>query len=345
MRKATYRLYPTPAQKVALGDLLRSHQQLYNAALEERISAWQKLRKSISYADQCKSLTDIRRCLPEYAIPNCSSQQMTLRRLNRAFSAFFGRVKRGEAPGFPRFKSLSGFPGISFKGHGDGWRFTPEDKWKHGCLRLSGVGQMRCRGRARQGGDIRASDLCFRDGEWFLSLSLEEEKTVRPRCGDGAIALDWGVDTLLTGITDKDEVVLVENPRLYQKGKEHINALARSVSRKKRGSKRRKRAVRRLSRARGREARVRLDQLHKLTCTLARNYAMVGMEELAVKAMTQKKKGKVGGADEVQNSGMGTAQKAGLNREILDTAPAKLMSQLRYKDGMDTSLPPGMVAR
>jgi putative transposase len=76
---------------------------------------------------------------------------------------------------------------------------------------------------------------------------------------------------------------------------------------------------------------VRLDWLHKLTCTLARNYAMVGMEELAVKAMTQKKKGKVGGADEVQNSGMGTAQKAGLNREILDTAPAKLMSQLRYK--------------
>ncbi|MDO9069092.1 MAG: helix-turn-helix domain-containing protein, partial [Deltaproteobacteria bacterium] len=49
-RKATYRLYPTHRQAEALGVLLRSHQQLYNAALEERIGAWNKARKSISYA-------------------------------------------------------------------------------------------------------------------------------------------------------------------------------------------------------------------------------------------------------------------------------------------------------
>jgi len=48
LRKTTYRLYPTPKQAVALDALLRSHQQLYNAALEERISAWSKAGKSIS---------------------------------------------------------------------------------------------------------------------------------------------------------------------------------------------------------------------------------------------------------------------------------------------------------
>ena len=42
LRKTTYRLYPTPKQAIALDALLRSHQQLYNAALEERISAWSK---------------------------------------------------------------------------------------------------------------------------------------------------------------------------------------------------------------------------------------------------------------------------------------------------------------
>lgn len=128
LRKTTYRLYPTPKQTVALDALLRSHQQLYNAALEERISAWSKAGKSISYADQCKSLTVLRRDLPEWAdAANCSSQQMTLRRLDKAFGAFFRRVKAGQTPGFPRFKSLGRFSGFSFKSHGDGWRFTPED--------------------------------------------------------------------------------------------------------------------------------------------------------------------------------------------------------------------------
>ena len=151
LRKTTYRLYPTPKQAVALDALLRSHQQLYNAALEERISAWSKAGKSISYADQCKSLTQLRTELPEWALANCSSQQMTLRRLNKAFAAFFRRVKAGQEPGFPRFKSLARFPGFSFKGHGDGWRFTPGADWRHGTLRLSGVGQIRARGQARQG--------------------------------------------------------------------------------------------------------------------------------------------------------------------------------------------------
>ncbi|MBS7349580.1 MAG: helix-turn-helix domain-containing protein, partial [Comamonas sp.] len=36
LRKTTYRLYPTPKQALALAQLLRLHQQLYNAALEER---------------------------------------------------------------------------------------------------------------------------------------------------------------------------------------------------------------------------------------------------------------------------------------------------------------------
>ena len=148
-RKVNYCLYPTPRQAEALGVLLRSHQQLYNAALEERISAWKMARKSISYANQCASLTEIRRDLPEWAEANCSSQQMTLRRLDKAFSAFFRRVQKGETPGFPRFKSLARFPGFSFKSHGDGWRFTPGKNWKHGSLRLSGVGHVTCRGKAR----------------------------------------------------------------------------------------------------------------------------------------------------------------------------------------------------
>ena len=52
-RKITDKLYPTAKQSELLMDLLRLHKDLWNAALEERIEAWRKAQKSISYEDQC----------------------------------------------------------------------------------------------------------------------------------------------------------------------------------------------------------------------------------------------------------------------------------------------------
>lgn len=78
-----HKLYPTPKQALVLARMLAAHQKLYNAALEERISAWRNGQHSISYEDQTKSLTLVREQLPEdWAWMNCSSQQVTLRRLN-----------------------------------------------------------------------------------------------------------------------------------------------------------------------------------------------------------------------------------------------------------------------
>lgn len=326
LRKTTYRLYPTPKQAAALAQLLCSHQQLYNAALEERISAWAKARKSISYADQCKSLTQLRTELPEWALANCSSQQMTLRRLNKAFAAFFRRVKAGQEPGFPRFKSLARFPGFSFKGHGDGWRFTPGADWRHGTLRLSGVGQIRARGQARQGGEIRSSDLLHKDGCWYLSLTLAVAQPERERTGNGAMAYDWGVETFLSGITHAGDRVNIDNPRWWQQAKGEIVALQQAVSRKaNKRSNRRRKTVRRLAAARAKVARKRLDWAHQQTAALAGKYALVATEELTLKNMTRSAKGTA------EEPGRQVAQKAGLNREILDTAPGLFTSLLRYK--------------
>lgn len=326
LRKTTYRLYPTPKQAAALAQLLCSHQQLYNAALEERISAWAKARKSISYADQCKSLTQLRTELPEWALANCSSQQMTLRRLNKAFAAFFRRVKAGQEPGFPRFKSLARFPGFSFKGHGDGWRFTPGADWRHGTLRLSGVGQIRARGQARQGGEIRSSDLLHKDGCWYLSLTLAVAQPERERTGNGAMAYDWGVETFLSGITHAGDRVNIDNPRWWQQAKGEIVALQQAVSRKANTrSNRRRKTVRRLAAARAKVARKRLDWAHQQTAALAGKYALVATEELTLKNMTRSAKGTA------EEPGRQVAQKAGLNREILDTAPGLFTSLLRYK--------------
>lgn len=327
LRKSTYRLYPTPKQVMALETILRSHQQLYNAALEERIDCYRKTGRSLSFADQCKSLTVLRSESPEWATAaNCSSQQMTLRRLDKAFGAFFRRVKAGQTPGFPRFKSLERFASMSFKGHGDGWRFTTGADWRHGSLRLSGVGQISARGQARQGGEIRASEVMLKAGKWYLSLLLDIGEPVRSRTGDAAMAFDWGVETFLSGVQHDGQVFAEPNPRWWQAEQARIVELQQAVSRKtNKRSNRRRLTVRRLAAAKSKTARRRLDWQHKLAAQLASRFALVATEELQIQNMTRSAKGTA------EEPGSRVAQKAGLNREILDTAPALFTTLLRCK--------------
>lgn len=329
MRKVTYRLYPSRTQSAALSDALRLHQQLYNACLEQRIDAYRRRRVTLTYADQCRGLTELRKECPEFAAVNCSSQQVTLRRLDKAFKAFFDRVKKkGASAGFPRFKSLSRFPGFGFKSHGDGWRFMPGADWRHGKLRLQGIGVIKARGQARQGGVIKSSELLHRDGVWHLSLTVECAD-IKRESGAGACGLDWGVETFATLAVatggGQPAMEAVENPRWFQQGRERIAGLQRAVSNKKRGSNRRRKAARRLAKDRARTARRRLDWQHKLSAGLVERFALIATEELSVKNMTRS------AAGTVDEPGKNVAQKAGLNREILDTAPSQFLSMLRYK--------------
>ena len=102
MRRAyKFRMRPTRGQHLRLQACLNSHRELYNAALQERRDAWQMTGIGVSYTQQSAQLREIRACRPDVALWSFSSQQATLRRLNKAFSAFFRRVKAGETPGLP----------------------------------------------------------------------------------------------------------------------------------------------------------------------------------------------------------------------------------------------------
>ena len=58
-RKVTFKLYPNAVEAERLTGWIRLHCELYNAALEERIDAWRKHGKSISYYDQQNVLPEI----------------------------------------------------------------------------------------------------------------------------------------------------------------------------------------------------------------------------------------------------------------------------------------------
>jgi len=348
-RKVTYKLYPSAIQADGLLALLRQHKDLWNAALQERIDAWSKAKKSISYEDQCKSLTEIRGALPEdWATMNCSSQQITLRRLDKAFKAFFARCAKGQSPGFPRYKSLARMPGIGFKGHSDGWRFAPNlanegrpddfgviRRAKHGTLRLQGLGHIKLRGQARAAGVIKSCELLYRYGQWHVSVTLEcaDADVARARSEDHAMAADWGVSKLLSIVrtdgaedgTHREATEDFDNPRWYRSAQERLVALDRSVSAKRRGSKSWRRAAKLRGSFKAKLARQRHDHQHQLTSRLAARCSIFATEKLSIKNMT----GSAAGT--VEEPGKNVQQKAGLNREILDTAPAALLQKIAYK--------------
>ena len=109
-RTYKYRLHPTYRQTQSLLRQLDYQREIYNAALEERIGVWKKEKRSISYFEQCRTLTELREVRPEVLSSGIRLCRGTLKRLDRAFLAFYRRVQSGEAPGFPRFKSASRFP-------------------------------------------------------------------------------------------------------------------------------------------------------------------------------------------------------------------------------------------
>jgi putative transposase len=115
-----YKLQPTAEQEGTMELVVRRCRELYNAGLQERREAWRMWHATITLAGQSAQLPDIKEARPEYQDIHSQVLQDVLTRLDRAFAAFFRRVKQGETPGYPRFKSSSRYDSFTYKQFGNG---------------------------------------------------------------------------------------------------------------------------------------------------------------------------------------------------------------------------------
>lgn len=328
-RSLSYKLYPSPAQARAMEDKRLILKDLWNAALEERIGAWRRGVR-VSRADQEKALKEIRRDLPDWhGVVHTHEAQGVLKRLDLAFQAFFRRVAAGQKPGFPRFRSADRFRGWSYKEHGNGFRVELGAGGRNGRIRLFGVGGMRIRGRARTPGRVLKADIVKTVRGWMLNLVVETECAERAPAEGPAIGLDWGVSDFATIAVENGGHAAVPNPRHLAAETEDLKAESRKLSAAARARRISGFALRKhrrdLARRHAKVAARRKDFLHKVTTRLAASHCMIVTEELTVRNMTASARGTV------EDPGRNVAQKAGLNRSILDTAPATFLNMLRYK--------------
>jgi putative transposase len=322
-RAYVFRLRPTARQHVALARCLDTHRELYNAALQERRDAWSHNKTRVFYGDQSAQLTEIRAVRPDQAVWSFSSQQATLRRLTKAFDGFFRRVKRGETPGYPRFKGKARFDSVEWPKDGDGARWLPE----HKRVYLQGVGQVKVHLHRRVEGRVKTIQVKRQGRRWMLVLSCDDVPARPLPATGGQAGIDVGVVTYAT-LSDGTAVV---NPRWARSEAGRLAVAQQRLQRAQRGSN--NRAARRETVA-ARHRRItnrRKDFHHKQARQLAARYDLLVVEDLTIANMLRRAKPKPDPDNPQQFLPNGARAKSGLNRSISDAGWGQFISILRAK--------------
>jgi putative transposase len=309
-RAYKFRIYPTSGQASRAALCLRDHQRMYNAALEERREAWKRRTVSVRYGQQSAQLRDIRAFDPDQGRWSFSSQQATLRRLDKAMAAFYRRCKAGQAPGYPRFKALDRWDSVEWPKDGDGCRWKPGI----GRVHLQGVGHIKVHAHRAVEGRVKTISLKREGRRWYVVLSCEDVPA-RPLQATGRqVGVDVGVARFAT--TSDGEII--PNPKFLRTCARELAAAQQVLARKERGSSNRRRAKAKIGEVHRRIRNRRSDFHHKTARSLVQACDMVALENLNTAGMTKRPAPKPDPDRPGEFLPNGAAAKAGLNKSILD---------------------------
>ena len=285
IRTYKYLLRPSSEQTQGLNFLLWQSRLVYNSALEQRITTYQKTGIGIGYTAQWVHFRDLRRVSREtLGKLNASSLQHMLRRLDKTFQAFFRRVKVGEIPGFPRFKGHKRFKSMEYT-YGDGCKLHQKEQGRM-CFYVQNVGEIRiCYHRPLpKGAVLKHVVIKLVNSRWYICLMLEIPEQTRVHQGTGQqVGIDMGLSSLLALSTGE----LISNPRLFENNLQKIRRLQRHVSRQKKGSHRQKQTYTKISDLHEKITNQRNDSLHKIANQLVKDYDLIAIEDLKLKFMIQ----------------------------------------------------------
>jgi putative transposase len=313
---------PTARQAAALADCLEDHRQLYNAALEHRRIAWQKAAVTVRYVHQSADLRHIRCDDPGgQGRWSFSSQQATLRRLDKAFAAFFRRVKAEKKPGYPRFKGRGWFNTVEWPEDGDGCRWDCAPGSGQVRVRLQGIGQVKVHQHRPVRGTIKTISVKREGRRWYVIISCDGIPAEPLPSTGAAIGIDMGIAHFMT----TSDGAHVPNPRYCAGSAARLADAQRTLSRCKRRSMRRQKARQRVASVHRKVRRQRMDFAHKTAFMLVRDHDLIAHEALRIGNMTRSARGSI------ENPGTNVAAKGGLNRSILDAGWGEFLNVLRAK--------------
>ena len=299
---------------------------LYNAALQQRRDAFRHRGITVTEDLQYADLTDLRKGDSRVAAVYRECEDAVLWRLDLAMKAFFRRRKRGEHPGFPRFKPANRWRHLHFP-HGDrAFKFKQNQRRVY----VPGAGNIALRKGRKIPTKFGRGWVVERNGRWYLCVEYElcapEKRSTR-----SVLGVDRGVHVLAA--TSEGE--LIRNLAVGERRKRAIARLQREMDARtskdphgrciNRNDPLRIAAVKRYARSREKAANARRDYAHKVSRRLVGSADCIALERLNLANMTRNAKGTCA------EPGCGVSAKAALNRLILDSGFGLLQRMIAYK--------------
>jgi putative transposase len=258
-----------------LTDLLEHLCVLYNSALEHRKRSWEENKKGIGYNEQQSALTQFRQRSPQVADFPSAIQRDPLRRVDRAFQAFFRRVKSGEKPGYPRFKAKTQYDSFSV----DSCNFCLQGK----TVNVVKLGGFRFNTHYKIKGKPKVLHVSRRGKHWIANLVCDIGPAPEQVAISSAVGIDLGLTTLAT-LSDGTEIA---NPRWTKQEEDKLAEANRDLARRTKGSKNRKKSKERLRRVHQRIAGKRSAYVTAVAKQLFKRYDFIAHEKLNIRGMVQ----------------------------------------------------------
>ena len=223
---------------------------------------------------------ELRLEFPWYAEVSQRVTRNTIDDLDNAFTHFFRRVKKGEKPGYPKFKK---------RGLNDSFALREKPKFDVDgrTIRIEKLKtRIKLREQLRFTGTPCQVTISKRAGKYFASILVDTQDYDSKHQEHESVGVDFGIKDLATCSNGKTFSA-------NQKLKHSLKRLARkqkSLSRKQKGSGRRAKAKLSVAKLHRRISNQRKDVLHQVSHYLTANFKVITIENLNVKDMAKNRR-------------------------------------------------------
>ena len=275
-------------------DLLRCQ---YNYLLADRFSWYEQNRSSVNacplvchlpklrdnpdYYSQKRTLPQLKKDRPWYKNIHAHVLQDCVKRVDLAFKRYLKGNCNGKRSGKPRFKGKGRYRSLTFPSLG-------KDPINDNFLKLPKFGWVKMihHRPIPDGFKIKTATITRKADGYYVTLSIQDD-TVPNVITVDKVSNPVGIDMGLKSFLIKSDGTDVAIPQYYRKAKDRLRRVAKSVSRKKKGSNNRKKAVSKLGKAHKKVADTRKDFHFKTAKSLLDNYDLVAHEKLNIKGLAR----------------------------------------------------------